>query len=361
MLAYNLSPPLLQDADGRWAQVWAEHLAGNVPWLSSWIDHPSFNNYWQSRVAPMERIACAVFNICGWRDLYADCTPRDFAAIQAPKKLLMGPWKHEFPDKGKEAPCAGLWDMERWFDRWLKGARNGIDDEAPITLFVQGDGGGWRTERAWPPERVAMQDWHLGSGELSRSALRGGDATHVYDPTVGLHSLAWDPWTTALDPSLPRDHSADDARSLCFTSAPLTEPLELIGHPAALLEVSASDLPLNLVVKLSAVAPNGRSTLITTGWRDLTPLTRPGARIQVEVPLRATAYRLAPGQRLRVAIASADFPRLWPTPKPATLTVHGSGRVRLPVCPQAPVQEPRWGKLQAQALASPNDLGGDQR
>jgi hypothetical protein len=309
----------------------------------------------------MERIACPVFNICGWRDLYADCTPRDFAAIQAPKKLLMGPWKHEFPDKGKEGPCAGLWEMERWFDRWLKGTRNGVDDEAPITLFVQGDGGGWRTERAWPPARVEAQEWHLGDGELSRTTLRSSAAVHVYDPTVGLHSLAWDPWTTSLDPSLPRDHSADDARSLCFTSAPLAEPLELIGHPAALLDVTPSDLPLNLVVKLSAVAPNGRSTLITTGWRDLTPLARPAERLQLEVALRATAYRVAAGQRLRVAIACADFPRLWPTPKPATLTVHGGGRMHLPVCPPAPAQEPRWGPLQAQALVSANDLGNAQR
>lgn len=362
MLAYNLTPPLLQDGAGRWAQVWAEHLEGNTPWLSSWIDHPSFNNYWQARVAAVDRIACPTFSICGWRDLYADCTPRDFAAIAAPKKLLMGPWKHEFPDKGKEAPCAGLWEMERWFDRWLKATRNGIDDEAPITLFVQGEGGGWRTEREWPPRRLDPQDWHLGHGELSRSAGRAdAAAVHVYDPTVGLHSLAWDPWTTALDPSLPRDHSADDARSLCFTSAPLAEPLELIGSAAALLDVTPSDLPLNLVVKLSEVAPNGRSTLIATGWRDLTPQARPGERLQIEVPLRATAYRVAPGRRLRVAIACADFPRLWPTPKPATLAVHQGGRIRLPICPPAAAQEPRWGPLQAQALVSPNDLGGDQR
>jgi putative CocE/NonD family hydrolase len=360
MLAYNLTPPLLQDAEGRWAQVWAEHLAGNVPWLSAWIDHPSFNNYWQSRVAPMERIACPTFNVCGWRDLYADCTPRDFAAIKAPKKLLMGPWKHEFPDKGKEAPCAGLWEMECWFDRWLKGTRNGIDDEAPVTLFVQGDGGGWRTEQTWPPARSQPQEWHLGSGTLSRTALRSSTAVHVYDPTIGLHSLAWDPWTTALDPTLPRDHSADDARSLCFTSEPLGEACELIGHATAMLDVTPSDLPLNLVVKLSEVAANGRSTLIATGWTDLTKLVRPGERRQVEVPLRATAYRIAPGRRLRLAVACADFPRLWPTPKPATLALHG-GRISLPACTPAPVQAPQWGPLQAQALASPNDLGGDQR
>ncbi len=365
MAAYNLLPPLLPDAEGRWAKVWADHLEHNAPWLSAWIDHPHFDDYWKSRVVAVDRIQCPTFNICGWRDLYADCTPRDFAAIAAPKKLLMGPWKHEFPDKAREAPAAGLREMERWFDRWLKGAATGIENDAAVTIYMQGEGGGWRTEPAWPPQRLDGQDWFLWSdGSLSRSQPRAasGSSTHVYDPTIGLHSLLWDPWTTALDPADPRDHSADDARSLCFTSDPLAEPMELIGAGRVLIEVTASDLPLNLVLKLSDVAPNGASTLIATGWTDLTGRAKPGQRAQVEVDLRATAYRVAAGRRLRLAVACADFPRLWPTPKPATLAVfHGASRVRLPACPPPAggPSAPQWGPLQA--LGSPNELGGGQR
>ncbi len=364
MVAYNLSPPLLQDTDGRWAQVWADHLAGNPPWLSAWIEHPTFDEYWRSRVAPVDRIECPTFNICGWRDLYADCTPRDFAAITAPKKLLMGPWKHEFPDKGREAPCAGLWEMERWFDRWLKGTRNGIDSEAPISIYVQG-AGVWRTEAEWPPRRVAPVELFLSSNGGFSTAAPNAETTateYAYDATVGMQSLVWDPWTTALDPALPRDQSGDDARSLCFTGEPLAEPLELLGVAVANLEVTASALPLNLVVKLAEVAPNGRSTLISTGWLDLAVHARPGRRVRVEVPLRATCYRLAAGNRLRLAVACADFPRLWPTPKPAVLSVHyGASRIRLPVCPLLKDEpRPAWGKLQAEALASGNDLGGSQ-
>jgi len=80
--------------------------------------------------------------------------------------------------------------------------------------------------------------------------------------------------------------------------------------------------------------------------------------------LRATAYRLAPGSRLRVAIACADFPRLWPTPAPALLTLfHGASRVRLPVnqAPENLAPAPDWGPPRPQALASANDLGGGQQ
>lgn len=362
MVAYNLMPPQLQDSGGRWATTWAAHLAGNPPWLAAFVHHPGFDAFWQARVADVSKIECPSFNICGWRDLYTDCTPRDFAAIAAPKKLLMGPWKHEFPDTGKEAPAAGLADMERWFDRWLMGTPNGIEDEAPVSLYIQGQEGFWRAEQHWPPSRLAPRTLALASDFTLAEDGGAGTSAHVYDPTIGMQSLAWDPWTTSIDPTLPHDQSGDDARSLCFTTAALRTPMELIGGPEAVLEVAASALPLNIVVKLSAVAPNGRSVLITSGWADLAAHGKAGARMRVTVPLRAAAYRLRPGERLRVAVSCADFPRVWPTAVPAVLTLfHGASRITLPICP-APAEDARpvWGRLQPAVLGSANDRGGSQ-
>jgi predicted acyl esterase len=362
MVAYNLMPPLLHDPDGRWARIWAEHLEGNQPWVEAFVRHPGFDAFWKSRVADVARIECPSFSICGWRDLYTDCTPLDFSAIAAPKKLLMGPWKHEFPDTGKEAPFPGLADMERWFDRWLMGRPTGIEAEPPVSLYLQGQEGHWRAEAQWPPARLAPRTLHLGRDGTLGAAPGQGSSEHRYDPTIGMQSLAWDPWTTAIDPTLPHDQSGDDARSLCFTGEPLTEPMELIGNAEATLEVAASAMPLNLVVKLSAVAPNGRSVLIASGWADLAAHGRPGERLRLAVPLRATAYRLVPGERLRVAVSCADFPRVWPSPVPAVLTVfHGESRIALPVCPLPPQDlRPARGVLQPQVLASANDRGGSQ-
>ena len=365
MAAYNLMPPLLHDGQRRWQDVWAEHLTGNTPWLEAFTAHPGFDDFWCSRVADMANIVCPTFNICGWRDLYSDCTPRDHQQINAPKKLMIGAWKHEFPDTGKEAPAAGLREMERWFERWLKGTPNGIEHEAPMAMFVQGRRGLWRSEQDWPPKRQnALELFMHSDGALAKQP---GDASasshHTYDPTVGIHSLLWDPWTTSLDPTHVRDHSADDARSLCFTGSVLTEPMELIGTVQARIDLAASVLPLNLVVKLSAVDSNGQSTLITTGWADLSSQTSAGLRSGVHVELRATAYRLEAGQRLRVALSCADFPRIWPTPLPGSLQIfHGQSRIRLPVCPVPPATapSPAWGALRPELLHSDNDLGGAQ-
>jgi hypothetical protein len=370
MAAYNLMPPQWQDPQGRWAKVWAEHLAGNTPWLEAFTAHPDDDDFWRSRRVDVTRIECPTFNICGWRDLYADCTPLDHALIRAPKKLMMGPWKHEFPDTAKEAPAAGLWEMQLWIDRWLKGVDSGGlhgSVQAPaVSLYVQGNRGHWRTEAAWPPAGTALQTWYPGdTGALSPQVPASAQTDYAYDPTVGMHSLAWDPWTTALDPNLPRDHSADDARSLCFTTAPLTEPLQIMGAPTARLTLMASALPLNVVLKLSAVAANGASTLITTGWMKLDRVAVAGEQTTVPVPLRTTAYRLEAGERLRLSVACADFPRVWPTPVPASLRLFHGAQTALSL----PVQAvdvasgdaaPKWGPLQAVALASANDLGGAQ-
>lgn len=371
MVAYNLTPPLLEDPDGRWARIWAERLEENVPWLFAWWDHPDYDDFWAARAIPVERIACPTFHVGGWRDLYAEATVRDHARIQAPKRLLVGPWKHAFPDVALDAPAPGLHELERWWDHWLRGRDTGVTAEPPVTLYVQGDGAGWRHEPAWPPPRVRPVPWYLGAaGALAPEAPRDpvAPAVHVYDPTVGIASIAWDPWSTALDPALPWDQSADDARSLAFTSAPLAAPLELVGSPAAVLDVSAT-APLCLVTKLADVAPSGRSTLVALGWLDLAragdgiDAGRGGGIRRVTVPLRATAYRLAAGHRLRLCVAGADFPRLWPTPAPGALRIHpGASHVVLPVAPAEPgAAGPTWGSPCPERLRSPADLGAAQR
>ena len=56
------------------------------------------------------------------------------------------------PDLATFAKVDYLAEMLRWWDRWLKGEPNGIDDEPPVTIYVQGVG--WRCEREWPIART---------------------------------------------------------------------------------------------------------------------------------------------------------------------------------------------------------------
>ncbi len=323
MIGYNLTPPLGHDVDGRLAKLWAERLESSRPWCLEWYDHIADAARWAERAIPVERISAATFAVCGWKDFYVQGTMDYFERIAAPKKLLMGPWKHVFPNQSPIEPVNLLEMMVRWWDRWLRGEKNGADAGPPVTLFVQGSGV-WRHEEHWPPLRNEPHEFYLGPGRLlSRQPPdQSAEEVYHYDPTVGLDSIGFDPWTTAiLDQG---DHNADDARSLCFTTEPLPEDWELTGQARALLSVGASVAGFNYVAKLCDVQPSGRSRLVTMGWRPA-PAPEAGAACAVEIALRATSYHFRKGHRIRLSIALADFPRLWPAPQMGEIQLECGG------------------------------------
>src|SRR5262249_6017161 len=144
----------------------------------------------------------------------------------------------------------------------------------------------------------------------------GTGEPYRYDPTVGLDSIGSDPWTAAVLEA--GEHNGDDARSLCFTSDALAEDWELTGEASVVVPVWGSVPGLSNVAKLCEVQPGGRSQLVTLGWSP-DPVTTADTIRQVAIPLRATAYVLRRGHHLRLSLALADFPRLWPTPQPAEI------------------------------------------
>jgi predicted acyl esterase len=326
MIGYNLTPPLGPDPDGRMARLWAQRLEHSRPWPLDWYDRTNEAERWAARAIAIERIAAPTFAVCGWRDFYVQGTLAYFEHLAVPKKLLMGPWKHAFPNLSPTRPVNLLELMIRWWDRWLRGEANGADSGPPFTLFVQGTGV-WRHEQAWPPQRNEDQELFLSSNRELLPVQHDsspGDS-YRYDPTVGLDSIGSDPWTTAI--LGPGDHSGDDARSLSFTTAPLAEDWELTGQARLMLTVRTAVSGFNFVAKLCDVAPGGRSRLVTMGWSpDPSPESETVRRL--EIPLRATSYVFRRGHQIRLGLALADFPRLWPTPWPGEIQVEYSGPSR---------------------------------
>jgi hypothetical protein len=146
---------------------------------------------------------------------------------------------------------------------------------------------------------------------------------------------------------LARDLRPDESAGPTYTTEPLTEGLEILGVPEAILHLSVSAPVATAVVRLTDVAPDGTSYQVSAGVLNLThrrssvtpePLV-PGQVETVRVPLRTAGYRFAPGHRIRVSVATAYWPVLWPSPFPATFELHrGPGtpsRIVLPVIPPA--------------------------
>ncbi|MEN3280299.1 MAG: uncharacterized protein V7607_1439 [Solirubrobacteraceae bacterium] len=319
-LAQRLWPPLHQDVDGRWLERWRRRLEQSEPYLIDLVRRGPGDPSWPSRAVNVSAIEVPTFCVGGWRDLFCEGTLRAYEEITAPKKLLVGPWMHTLPDESPYAPIDFLSIALRWWDRWLRDDRNGIDEEPPVNVYVQGRGT-WHQLPAWPPDDAADATFHASADGALAGEAPGvpGERSRSVDPTVGTGSGLWAMPTRA--PGLPADQHEDDARSITFTSAPLSSAMEVTGRPQVALGLArAGDGPRTVVVKLACVDPDGRSTLITVGTARV-PEDGPDDAT-LEIQLHATSFEVPAGHRIRLAVAGADFPRLWPDPRRAELAVR---------------------------------------
>jgi uncharacterized protein len=357
MLALGLCPPTRQDPGGRWQRTWQRRLrrlAAGRPHALDWQAHPGRDDYWQARVVDATAIEVPAMLIGGWADAYSDAMIRVFGQLTGPKRLIMGPWMHVLPHLSAVQPYDWVAAMADWWDTHLGPEPTGAQsaEEPPVLFFSHG--GGWRAARQWPPGGVAPERFFLSGHRLDpQPPAEPGQHSYQTDPLVGLAAGIWDPFGTGS--GWPEEQSGDDARSLSFTSDPLPGPLLIAGCPAADLCLSQPpDIETQLAARVCAVSPDGRSTLISTGWCRVPPAAgaaasdaAPGAAasdaasgaagtpVRVTVTLGAAAVELPAGFRVRLSVACADFPHIWPTPSnPSLVLATGPGtgaELRLPV------------------------------
>ena len=164
-------------------------------------------------------------------------------------------------------------------------------------------------------------------------------------------------WSGGVPFGLPTDQRPDEIYSLNYTTERLDEPLEIIGRPQVVLNVTSTAPVMAFVAKLCDVAPDGTSALVCSGVLNATrreSLTNPAPLnpseiYEIEINLDCTAWRFETGHRIRLSICSADFPNLWPTPYPGINRVyrdsaHYSSRLKLPI---VPVRGAKKGELPA--------------
>ncbi len=369
-VAMNAMPPRVEYAGTEWAKLWRARLEQTPPWLLAWIDHQTDGPYWRvGSLAPdYDRITCAIFHIGGWADGYTNAVLRmQEKCVNAPRKALIGPWAHLLPDTGYPGPNLDyLHEMVRFFDYWLKGIKNGVMDEPALTFFRREYtppeafprcwNGAWHSEAAYPIERGHSLALYLGAGRLQTEPVTADGAdTYPHRPAIGTRAgLCWG--AGGRPNGLARDLRPDEALSLTYTGEPLAEPLDIFGFPEAVLYLSCSAPVAHAVVRLADVAPDGTSALVTTGILNLThrnshsepePLV-PGQVYEVRVGLKATGYRFLAGHRVRLSLASAYWPPIWPSPYPAINTLFCGparpSRLVLPVVPEhpAPLSPPQF-------------------
>ena len=253
--------------------------------------------------------------------------------------LIIGPWPHGINrrvvgnfDYGPEAVIDVEGYTVRWFDHFLKGIENGVQDDPPVYVFVMGPNR-WYAERDWPLPQTQWTEYYLGSGGKANS-LRGDGVLSTTPPaTNGLDRYVYDPANPTLAPwtGAHIENGAEDGRLpaigddvLVYDTPPLTEDIEVTGPITMKLYATTSARDTDWMVRLVDVHPDGYAAILTEGimrarYRDpanggvfnperLSTITPNEVHEYTIEFWRGTGNVFAKGHRIRVEISSSYFP-----------------------------------------------------
>jgi len=372
------------DAEKAWTangDAWLKHLPlgthpalqGVAPAFFEWLNHPDDGPYWDYlRIESLyDRVRIPVLNLSGWHDegYGPNGAAHNFLGTrQWGGRLVIGPWTHGTPtpkktrvgaiDFGKDAGLDYFDLLLRFFDRWLKGAANGIDREAPVRIFVMGDNA-WRDEAEWPLARARPTAYYLrASGRLATDAPGEPDSSdgYVYDPA----DPVVDPHEGRLGPF---DQSPLRKRRdvLVYESEPLAKDLEVTGPIEIELWASSSARDTDFVARLVDVHPDGRAynlmsptlEVLRARYRsgeDRPEPLEPGRPVKLRLANGITSNVFKAGHRVGLMVTSSLHPHLDRNPntggvianetralRAEQLIFHDAGRpsrVVLPVVPR---------------------------
>ena len=239
--------------------------------------------------------------------------------------LIAGPWVHiPWGDRAGDANFGDAANLDtdaillRWFNHWLKDSGD-FAGEPSIRHFALGPNE-WRTADAWPETSEFALYLHShgnansrkGDGSLSAAAPLANEPRDifVYGPEVpvfapgGPQSL-----------SGPFDQAAMELGNnlLVYTSDSVTRELAVLGQPRIRLFAATSAPHADFTAKLVRVTNAGRTEFLCIGIARGSWLFRASGYTADQIhawefTLEPTSFVLAPGERLRLEVASSAFP-----------------------------------------------------
>ena len=362
-----------------------------APYYYDWLAHPTYDKFWARLDVEKRysRVTVPALNLGGWYDIFQVGTVRNFKGMQEEggsraarkgSKLIMWATCHACPagtyagdiDFGPNNNVDQNALYVRWFDRWLKGIKNGIDSEPAVDLFVMvppdtgTEGGGfWVTGDDFPLPGTQTMKFYLrsqghantrsGDGVLvsaghnkdaddydrwKKDAYKWKQAFHgkgygedhgrdhdqsaadmfVYDPSNPVPTLGGNMCCiNDLNPSGAFDQSTIETRDdvLVYTSEPLTQDLAVIGHVKVNLWAKSSTRDTDFTAKLVDVHPDGFAQNILDrivraqfrhGSKKKPSLIQPEKPYEYQIDLGYTGTMFKAGHQIRLEISSSNFP-----------------------------------------------------
>ena len=321
--------------------------------MEEWFRHPTYDDYWKAEDCSLhfDKMNVPCFTIGSWYDFMNQGSIASFQGRQhhggknsrGKQQLIIGPWLHGRLNKGNKVgdlvyPENAIWPedehMVKWFDHWLKGKANKVENDPPVRYYVMGavgekdaPGNVWRDVQNWPPAAKALPLYLRAEGLLSHEAplTETGSTSYRSDPLKPME-IPGAAFPGAKD-ARPFEKQAE-VRT--FTTEPLAKPVEWTGRARAELFISSTAKDTDLIVRISDVYPDGRSILIVdypirTRYRegfDKEVLMEPSKVYKVAYDIGWLSQIFNAGHRIRVTIASTGAPLYEPNPqtgKPLTI------------------------------------------
>lgn len=330
-----------------------ESVSSTHPYFAGVVAHEQYDEWWSSYSLrdKYDQVAIPSLFITGWFDSLSNENFKLFIGwsknartedARRKTKLLVGPWSHqiapwgrvpmgengEYADRtfGKQALSDVIEMHTHWYDQQLKGIDTGVDDEAPIRLFLMG-ANEWRDEYEWPLERTNWTKYYLGGegdaagagGTLSTESQPANSETEkfTYDPANPVPSLGSQYQT--FDFCGPHDRSELQKRAdvLTFTTEPLDEDTEVTGPIRATIWASSDAVDTDFTAVLTDLEPDGKAIALCEGivrarfrnGTDNPEMMTPGDIYEFEIDMWNTSNMFKKGHCIRVEISSSNFPR----------------------------------------------------
>jgi uncharacterized protein len=312
-----------------------------------------------------------------------------YAQLSTPKKLVIGPWAHdnfrgENDPRNLNSRHIEFREQLRWFEYWLKGVDSGVMAEAPVhyaIMDIEDAAWTWRSAPDWPDRRATSTAYYFAAEKASSvasqndgSLLETKSSTEVaqaWRPNfdVGAAELGRGQNAGTVLPLFYPDQSANDAKGLTFTTAPLANDVVVAGIPRVDIYLTSTEPDADVFVYLQEIDTEGRSHYVTEGMlrasaRKLSQppyeffglphpsllrtdrATTPPLNTEVAhlaFTMLSTANRFDKGHRIRVTLQGTDkYTVLKPLDKPARLRVQmGGARASAISLPVLPTQGPK--------------------
>jgi hypothetical protein len=342
--------------------------------------HPFADQWWQLRSLEhyVGQVNVPTFISGTWQDnaTMASGITELYERLRGPKRLSMSPGGHTLV----YATAALQQDLVRWMDRWVKGVRNGIDAQPPVTIYWEPKGfppvASWTTQYdGWPPKAAGMRTFRL----TSAATLSATPPANLPADAKGL-SYTFPTGVELIGDNTQFAVPPDPNGSLTWTSAPLDRDLTILGRVQVRFYAASENPDTDFEIDLHDVYPNGdiqylqrgllRASLRAVDREESTPdhVAHSYSRAEYLVPGRVYEIRLSlpplgavlrKGHRLQlVMLAPSPIPQpawgLLPVSLPGQNTIYASAKypseIVVPAIPAASAggPEPACGSMESQ-------------